>query len=83
MSRGAPGPRSFMAGHSGVVSSVLMCHEMAAHDVCVAGYSFPNAFRAKPSQAKPSQSVNCLLAFPAFDRFAKLYQGNMLALTIL
>jgi len=52
MSGGAPGPRSFVAGHSGVVSSVLTCHELAAHDVCVAGYSFPNACRDKPSQAK-------------------------------
>jgi len=50
MSGGVPGTRSFVAGHSGVVSSVLMCHELAALDVCVGGYSFPNA--AVPSQAK-------------------------------
>jgi len=103
MSGGAPGPRGFVAGHSGVVSSVLMCHELAAHDVSVAGYSFPKAIQAKPSQAKLSQGVNWgrrlersasrpnpvsypflrLTALLGSKQTPKLYQGNMLALTIL
>jgi len=51
MSGGVPGPRSFVAGHSGVVSCVLMFHDLADLDVCVAGFSFPNA--CIPYQAKP------------------------------
>jgi len=53
---GVPGPWGFVAGPSGVVSSVLMCRELGALDGCVAGYSFPNACLSKPSQAYPSQA---------------------------
>jgi len=50
MSGGVPVTRAFVAGHSGIVSSALMFPEFAALDVCVAGYSFPNASRSKPSK---------------------------------
>jgi len=37
-SGGVPGPRGYVAGQSGIVSSVLMSPFL----MCVAGYSFPN-----------------------------------------
>jgi len=56
MSGGVPGAFGFIAGHSGIEFSVLMCPELAALDVCVASCSFPDTCRSKPSQAK--QIVN-------------------------
>ena len=85
-SGGVPGPRGYVAGQSGVVSSVLM----SPFFMCVLPVTpfRMNCLLLKPSQAKPSQAKvltgggdlresPCLLAIPAFDRIAGLSSRHL------
>jgi len=81
-SGGVPGPRGYVAGQSGVVSSVLMSPFL----MCVLPVTPFRMNEFRSNQAKTSQSVNwgaetcpkrkstspCLLAIPAFHRIAGL-----------
>ena len=51
MSGGVPDPRGYVAGHSGVVSSVFMCPELAALDACEPVAPFRMSSKVKPSQS--------------------------------
>jgi hypothetical protein len=76
-SGGVPGPRGYVAGQSGVVSSFLMCVLPVTPSRMNESRCQAKVVTGEETCAKRKSTSPCLLAIPAFERVAGLSNRHL------